>query len=116
MELFEEILQYHQADFTLTEKYKRLYALLDRVCKQLSTSYEAESSTLFSRLHAVCKHTNYRRNQIDLFRLNAKRIIRQAQIPDSTDYLYDLKALCEAISHFYNASIPPNLQAILPTQ
>lgn len=115
MELFDEIWQYHQSALPLTEKYSRLYNLLDRVCKQLTAGYGTDFSNLFSRLYAICRHTGLKRNAIERFRMNARQVIRRESTPCDTDYLYDLKALCEAISYFYQTEIPPQLTAILPT-
>ncbi|MBR4845199.1 MAG: hypothetical protein IKU98_02135 [Bacteroidaceae bacterium] len=71
MELFDEILQYHQSNLTLVEKYSRLYNLLDRVCKQLTAEYDTDFSNLFSRLYAVCRQTGWKRTAIERFRMNA---------------------------------------------
>lgn len=116
MELFDEILQYHQSNLTLVEKYSRLYNLLDRVCKQLTAEYDTDFSNLFSRLYAVCRQTGWKRTAIERFRMNARQVMRGEAIPHEEDYLYDLKALCEAISHFYQTEIPRGLATILPTQ
>ncbi|MBR4845198.1 MAG: ATP-dependent helicase, partial [Bacteroidaceae bacterium] len=43
-------------------------------------------------------------------------MMRGEAIPHEEDYLYDLKALCEAISHFYQTEIPQGLATILPAQ
>ena len=116
MELFDEILQYHQSNLTLVEKYSRLYNLLDRVCKQLTTEYDTDFSNLFSRLYAVCRQTGWKRTAIERFRMNARQVMRGEVTPHEENYLYDLKALCEAISHFFQTEIPFNLATILPTQ
>lgn len=116
MELFDEILQCHQSSLTLIEKYGRLYNLLDRVCKQLTAGYDTDFSNLFSRLYALCRQTGLKRTVIERFRMNARQVMRGEATPNEEDYLYDLKALCEAISHFYQTEIPPRLMAILPTQ
>lgn len=116
MDIFDEILQCHRAALTLTEKYFRLYDLLDRTCKQLTESYGTDFSNLFSRLYALCKQTGLRRNAIEHFRQHARRIIRHEEEPDETGYLYDVKALCEAISHWYDTPIPATLQAVLPQE
>ena len=114
MNLFDEILQYHESNLPLTEKYKRLYDLLDRMCKELTEDYKTDFSNLFSRLYAICKHTGFRRNAIEHFRQHTRRIIRNEETPEESRYPYDLKALCEAVSHFYHTPIPDKLNAALP--
>ena len=111
---FDEILQYHHSTLTLKERYTRLYDLLDRMCKQLTEEFDTDFSNLFSRLYALCKHTNFHRNAIENFRQHARRIIRNEEEPNEERYPYDLKALCEAISHFYHTSIPASLSTHLP--
>lgn len=116
MDAFDEILQYHRAALALTEKYVRLYDLLDRVCKQLTEDYDTDFSNLFSRLYALCRQTGLRRNAIEHFRQHARRIIRHEEEPETESYLYDLKALCEALSHWYGRPVPATLQSILPSE
>lgn len=116
MNAFDEILQYHRAALTLTEKYVRLYDLLDRTCKLLTEDYGTDFSNLFSRLYALCKQSGLRRNAIEHFRQHARRIIRHEEEPENESYLYDLKALCEAISHWYDQPIPATLSGILPRE
>ncbi len=116
MGIFDEIWQYHCADIPLTERYARLYHLLERVCKQLTANYDTDFSNLFSRLYALCRHTGLKRTPIERFRMNARRVMRGETVPCDEDYSYDLKALCEAISHFFQVPIPHNLATILPAQ
>lgn len=116
MELFDEILTYHRSTLSLEEKYSRLYNLLDRVCKELTARFDSDFSNLFSRLYALCTHTGMRRGAIEQFRIHARRILHHEEIPDEENYLYDLKALCEAISHFYRQPIPATLTGILPRE
>ena len=86
MNLFDEILQYHESNLPLTEKYKRLYDLLDRMCKELTEDYKTDFSNLFSRLYAICKHTGFRRNAIEHFRQHTRRIIRNEETPEESRY------------------------------
>lgn len=116
MDTFDEIRQYHCADLSLTERYTRLYHLLDRVCRRLTSDYGTDFSNLFSRLYAVCSHTGLKRTAIERFRMNARRVMRGEVVPCHEDYLYDLKALCEAVSHFFHTPIPAALAAVLPAQ
>ena len=72
-ELFEEILFYHCSDLTLREKYIRLYALLDRLCKQLTADSAADFSNLFSRLHYLCEQREIPSKAIEVFRIHGKQ-------------------------------------------
>lgn len=115
-DVFSEIIQYHRSTIPLSEKYARLYNLLDRVCKEMTADFPTDFSNLFSRLYALCKHTAYQRGAIEYFRMNARRILRKEVEPEYDDYLYDLKAVAEAVSHFYGIPIPHPLESILPAK
>lgn len=114
--MFDEILQYHRSNLTLHEKYVRLYDFLDRLCKQQTADYGSDFSNLFSRLYAICTHTGLKRGAIEHFRQHARRVIRGEALPDEEGYLYDLKALCEAVSFLYHTPIPASLVAVLPLE
>lgn len=112
--IFDEIYNYHISGLPYKERYKRLYALLDRVTKELTSDSAAEYTSLFSRLYALCRLKNYPMRTIEIFRVNARKIITGIILPEEDDYLYDLKALCEAVAFFYNLSIPLKLKVRLP--
>lgn len=114
-DLFQEILEYHQADWTQKVRYTRLNGLLDRATKQLTAHFAAEYTSLYARLFVLCRQANYMyKRPIELFRLNARRVIKEEYTPNEHDYIYDLKALCEFISFFYNTPIPAAIRKILP--
>lgn len=120
-ELFEEILFYHCSDLTLREKYIRLYALLDRLCKQLTADSAADFSNLFSRLHYLCELREIPSKAIEVFRIHGKQAQQTRLSPRSfplteEDYLYDLKALCELVSRLSSEAIPGSLLHDLPRQ
>lgn len=120
-ELFEEILFYHCSDLTLREKYIRLYALLDRLCKQLTADSAADFSNLFSRLHYLCEQREIPSKAIEVFRIHGKQTQQTRLSPRSfplteEDYLYDLKALCELVSRLSSEAIPGSLLHDLPRQ
>lgn len=111
---FDEIYNYHTSGLPFKERYKRLYLLLDRITKELMADSAAEYTSLFSRLYALCRLRDYPLRTIELFRVNARKVIRGEFTPEEEDYLYDLKALCEAIAFFYDLKIPLKLKARLP--
>lgn len=117
-ELFEEINYYHTSDLNIQEKYIRLYALLERLCKQLTAESPADFSNLFSRLHYLCEQQQVSSKAIEVFRIHGKHAQQyQSSFPlKEDDYLYDLKALCEFISHFTATPISSQLLQDLPAQ
>lgn len=114
-ELFDELLQYHHAQWTPKQRYSRLYNLLDRVCKDCTRDFAAEYTSLFARLYALCIQKQYaHRTPIELFRIHAQRARRGDFIPDNDSYLYDLKALCDFISFLYQEPQPAAIRKMLP--
>lgn len=116
-ELFEEINYYHTSDLSIHEKYIRLYALLDRLCKQMTETSTADFSNLFSRLHYVCNRHHVPSKAIEIFRIHGKRAQQSRKFPlTEEDYRYDLKALCELVSRLLAEPIPSALLHDLPDQ
>jgi len=114
---FDELLGYHQANNTLKDKYTRLRLLLERVCKHVASGENMQFSNLFSRLNYVCQQTNLNAQatyRINTFRIHANSVLHSDFNPTGEDYLQDLKAICEVISHFYNMPVPAALQELLP--
>lgn len=115
LDLFAELLEYHKADWSHRVRYSRMNGLLDRMTKELTASFAAEYTSLYARLFALCRQTQFRyQRPVEIFRLNARRVMKEEYAPNEHDYLYDLKALCEFISFFYKVTIPTPLLKILP--
>lgn len=114
-ELFDELLQYHHRTDDMQKRYAALYSLLDRLAKELTAEYAAEYTSLFARLYALCRQEKYPHiTPIELFRSNARRVMRGEYAPEEADYLYDLKALCEFISWFFHEPVPAAIRKMLP--
>jgi hypothetical protein len=114
---FEELLAYHRANNTLKDKYSRLRFLLERVCRNMSAGENMQFSNLFSRLNYVCQQTGLDARttyRINTFRIHANSVLHNDFNPTGDDYLQDLKAICDVLSHFYNIPVPAALQELLP--
>jgi hypothetical protein len=118
IEFFNEVFEYHTDSNDIKAKYARLRSLLERVCKDLTSTDSVQFSNLFSRLSFVCTKTGLDKRktyQINTFRINANNVLHSNFSPTRQDYLQDLKALCNAISHFYETEIPGEIFEELPT-
>lgn len=114
---FEELLAYHHANSTLKDKYTRLRLLLERVCRHMTVGGNLQFSNLFSRLNYVCQQTGLDARttyRINTFRIHANSVLHNDFDPSEDDYLQDLKAFCDVLSHFYNLPVPAALQQLLP--
>jgi len=114
---FEELEETHHEPDSIKDKYLKMRSLLERVCKDLTANERIQFSNLFSRLNYICEKTKldkYKTFQINTFRINANNVLHADSEPTKEDYLQDLKALCNALSHFYNAVIPSTLSIVFP--
>lgn len=117
LEFFDDLMEVHSGLNTTKDKYPKLRSLLERACKDLTYDENIQFSNLFSRLNYVCDKTKLDRKktyQINSLRINANKVLHAEFSPSEEEYLQDLKALSNALSHFYGVSIPTELNAILP--
>jgi len=116
-EFFDELSSYHYEQNTIKEKYVKMRSLLERACKQLSSNEHIQFSNLFSRLNYVCNKTDLaprKTYRINTFRIHANKVAYEGFNPGQEEYGHDLKALCEALSHFFRTPIPHDLHSQLP--
>ena len=117
IEFFEELIENHSEQNSFKDKYPKMRSLLERACKDVTLNENIQFSNLFSRLNYVCEKTKLDKRktfQINSFRINANKVLHSDFKPTSEEYLQDLKALSNALSHFYSVTIPPELLSILP--
>ena len=113
LEFFDELWENHNNGVN----YPKMRSLLERACKDITSNENIQFSNLFSRLNYVCDKTNLDKRktfQINSFRINANKVLHSDFKPTNDEYLQDLKALSNALSHFYNIAIPTELLTILP--
>jgi AAA domain len=114
---FEELSTIHQEQLRIELKYPGLRTLLEAVSRELTDKEGAEFNGLFARLNYLCKKTGLpgrKCYQIHSLRVNANKVLHEGFHPSEDDYQYDVKALAETIAHFYQQSIPEDLQKLLP--
>ncbi len=117
IEFLEILIEVHKGQLAHEDKYPKMRSLLERVCKDLTSKENIQFSNLFSRLNYVCDNTKLDKRktyQINSFRINANKVLHNDYSPSVDEYLQDLKALSNAISHFYSVPIPDELKAELP--
>lgn len=118
LEFFDDLIDVHNGQIAIKDRYPRLRSLLERSCKDLTTDENIQFSNLFSRLNYVCDKTKLDKRktyQINSLRINANKVLHSDFSPTEEEYLQDLKALSNALSHFYEVNIPTELNSILPT-
>lgn len=117
LEFFDDLVEVNNGQNSTTDKYPKMRSLLERACKDLTSEENIQFSNLFSRLNYVCEKTKLDKRktfQINSFRINANKVLHSDFKPTSEEYLQDLKAFSNALSHFYNVAIPTELFSLLP--
>lgn len=113
LEFFDDLIEIHNEQNSITEKYPKLRSLLDRICKDLTANESIQFSNLFSRLNYVCEKFNfndYHKYWINTFRINANKVLHREIRPNGEcPYNSDLKALCDFGRICYDLPIPTNL-------
>lgn len=113
LEFFDDLIEIHNEQNSITDKYPKLRSLLERVCKDLTKNESIQFSNLFSRLNYVCEKFNlngYFKYWINTFRINANKVLHREIRPDY-DYPYqsDLRALCDFGKICFDIHIPTYL-------
>lgn len=114
-DLFNEIWAIHVNAQNFPIRYHQLNSILERVVKELTLNFAADFTNFSARIRALCKIHAYAPTAIEMFRIHAQQIQTNKYQPNTVDYRYDLKALCEAIAAFFHEPIPEQLRRILPT-
>jgi hypothetical protein len=55
LEIFEELLEIHNEQTKVPDKYPKMLSLLERACKELKSQENIQFPNLFSRLNYVCQ-------------------------------------------------------------
>ena len=96
-------------------RYIRLSRMLQRTVSELSSRLHVVYSNQASYIDAICKERNYpQRSSLQVLRKHIQSFLREEFTPTSDDYLYDVKAMAEALSFFFRVSIPSELIECLP--
>jgi len=109
--LFDEIRSLSRPQLTPAARYRGLYALLDRLCAELSAGFATEYSGLFSRLYAVCRATHTDHRAADRFRRRARRVLRGEDTPDENGFRADLGLLLRFVADLTATEPPADLRA-----
>jgi DNA replication ATP-dependent helicase Dna2 len=116
-EFLDEVFEVHTANLPIKDRYPRLRTILERACRNLTASEPVQFSNLYARLNYLCQKTQYNRTDtyhIHTLRIHANKVLHADFVPTEEKYLFDLRALCRSLSHFYKVQIPENLISIIP--
>lgn len=100
---------------TMRVRYLHLGSVLRRTVSELGKRLRVVYSSQASYIDAVCKDRSYpQRSSLQVLRRHVTAFMKETFSPTEDDYLYDAKAMAEAISFFFRVPIPIELTALLP--
>lgn len=96
-------------------RYMRLSRMLQRTVSELGKHLHVVYTSQASYIDAICKERSYpQRASLQVLRRHVIAYLKETFSPTEEDYLYDVKAMAEALSFFFRISIPTALLAALP--
>lgn len=113
-DLYHEVLALLSANEDLIIRYRRLGRLLDRMLKERTEGDGIAYHGLIPRIYLLCKRHNADHKSLCILYSNIRKANKGSFQPEQEGFLYDAKALCQAIEAFYDEPIPPSLIEILP--
>lgn len=102
-----------------------MWRILDRMLKERTQEDKVEYFGLIPRIYALCQRYTFPHQSLcvlysNILRCNKGEFLHSKQQadfhPERTNFLYDLKALCQAIQAFYAVPLPSDIEAELPQQ
>lgn len=104
-----------QGNLPMRVRYVRLGRMLQRTVSELSSHLHVVYSNQASYIDAICKERNYpQRKSLQVLRRHISNTLHNQFSPTEEDYLFDVKAMAEALSFFFRVPIPIRLTEALP--
>ncbi len=104
-----------QGNLPMRARYVRLGRMLQRTVSELSSHLHVVYSNQASYIDAICKERNYpQRKSLQVLRRHISNTLHNQFSPSEEDFLFDVKAMAEALSFFFRVPIPIGLTEALP--
>lgn len=101
--------------YPMRVRYMRLGRMLQRTVSELGKHLRVVYSSQASYIDVICKERNYpQRASLQVLRRHVTAFMKESFSPSEEDYLYDVKAMAEALSFFFRVTIPVGLLSLLP--
>lgn len=109
LEFLEELESIHKNEsLSLSIKYPQLRSLLEKVCKDLTSTISLQFSDFFSRLSFVCQTYNTNKS-IHGLRITANKVLHDSFVPSEDDYKYHVSLFAEFLKVAYSINVPQSL-------
>ena len=113
-ELFADVMQVLRSVDPIPSRYLSLGQILDRMLKERTQKDDVEYEGLVPRIYALSQRYQTSQQPLCILYSNIVRIRKDEYKPEEEDLLYDVKALCQAISAFYETPAPQAILQYLP--
>ena len=113
-ELFADVLQVLRSVEPIPLRYRSLWRILDRMLKERTQKDDVEYEGLVPRIYELSQRYQTSQQPLCILYANILRIRKEEYKPEEEDLLYDVKALCQAISVFYEIPLPQAILQYLP--
>lgn len=113
-ELFADLRQVLTSDGEMPRRYRLLWRLLDRMLKERTGQDRVEYQGLVPRIYALCERYGVSHQPLCVLHSNVLRTNHGEYAPEEADFLYDAKALAQAVSAFYGCPLPEDIAGRLP--
>ncbi len=117
LDFFELLIEVHQEENTLAEKYIKLRNVLDEASKDLTKDIGLHFSSFFARIAFIANQYQLNKRvawHLQQIRLISHQILRKGYQPSQNEYDNAFKSLAESIAKFYQVGMPPELVKVLP--
>ena len=109
LEFLEELESIHKNEsLSLSIKYPQLRSLLEKVCKDLTSTISLQFSDFFSRLSFVCQAYNTNKS-IHGLRITANKVLHESLIPLEDDYKHHVSLFADFLKVVYSINVPQSL-------
>lgn len=109
LEFLEELESIHKNEaLSLSIKYPQLRSLLEKICRDLTSTVTVQFSNFFSRLNFVCQEYKLNRS-IHGLRVTANKVLHESLIPEEDNYKYHISLFAEFLQAVYSINVPHTL-------
>ena len=115
-ELYADVRRALSTEADMQSRYRMMWRILERMLKERTMEDAVEYCGDIPRIYALCQRHNLSHQPLSVLYSNIIRTNKGQYKPETSDLLYDAKALCQAINTFYHVPIPVDIAEQLPEQ
>lgn len=113
-DLFDELRLIYAHHHDRQAAYMELSALVRRLVRQHTSTFAADFTHTAARLHALCRAERLSPRPLEVLLARTRKTLQNTCTPSDTDFLYDLKAVCDFVSALLHVPLPADLAGLIP--